>query len=135
MTRDATEVAKRLVLYADAITAFAVFQSVSFAFALANGHDFVDTLFKRTWIIILVLVTTICAYILYAFLVHRCHWHERAIVRTCDETTRKDKPVDKCNAAEKAAMSICYTRFVVIALAGILSITSIALTWYGKVHP
>jgi hypothetical protein len=115
--RDPKELGGKFATYADAITAFAFVQSVTFSFALGSNKTFVANAVKVWWLV--PLITTI-ANALYAYIVTGCHRAEDALLEPLKS------PGD---AWEK---NVRKWRKLAIGLGFILSLLAYAGTCYGK---
>jgi hypothetical protein len=117
--RDKAELAKQLRTYADAITAFAVLQSVAFGIAL-GGKDFRESVLKLHRC----QIDLMCAgaLVLYIVFVAACHYGEDAVL---------DVPKGQTGKAETWTHYIRVGRFIVIAVAQGLNFLAIYFTFHG----
>lgn len=81
MSDASKEMTKQLELYADAITAFATAQLLSFTYLMAQGSCFTRNVLNHVWIPIVMSILVNAAYIT---LVHLCHRAEDGIVRASE---------------------------------------------------
>ncbi|SRR6266700_404464 len=117
MPRDPKELGNRLSTYADTITAFAFVQSATFSFALGSNDTFLAHAVRVWW---LVPLNIIVANLFYAYLVHKCHRGEDALLETIAP------PGD---AWERTVRS---WRMAVIGIGVILSLLAYTASWYGS---
>jgi hypothetical protein len=108
--------AKQLVTYADAITAFSFVQSVAFGFALGQ-KDFRTSVLKGLWIVALVLGV---AYAIYGVFVGRCRNGETGLLGLSDDAK-----------ILQWRQGIWRGRFLVLCLGFVLSGIALTLVWYG----
>lgn len=151
MPRKPEDVAKQLITYADAITTFAVIQSVALGFALWNGGTIVQRTFERPWLVIIIIVVIAVFYTVYASLVLHFQCTEERL-GTMDATApegqvRRQRFVTSVRAlfevlfhpyrsaenessAENVVKRIGDFRILAVVLAGLGAIIDVWLTWH-----
>jgi hypothetical protein len=117
VSAEAKDFAKQLVLYADAITAFAVVQLLGFIYLLAHGDCFtVNVLYN-------IYFPTILSFVvngLYLLLVWRCHRGETSIFGSSRDTAIADL-IDRT----------WKVRYAIIIAAGLSTLFLLWLVAYG----
>jgi len=117
MPRDKKELGSKLATYADAITAFAFVQSVTFSFALGSNETLIANAVRIWWLVPSIIVV---ANALYAYLVSGCHRGEDALLE------RLEHPGDTW------AKKVRKWRKLVIGLGFILSLVAYTAIWCGR---
>src|SRR4029077_14232643 len=115
--RNQNELAKQLVTYADAITAFSFVQSTAFGFALGQCE------FRESVLRVPYISSSVAggAYLLYGYFVYKCHKGEKALL-----LGSQDAPVTKIWRNR-----IWWHRYSVVVLATALSWIALGLTIVG----
>jgi uncharacterized membrane protein YbhN (UPF0104 family) len=128
MLPDPAEVVKQLGLYADAITGFAVAQSIAFVFLLGKDKRFASSVFKYHSTICLMLGLTVGFTILYSYLVDRCHKLRGGILTASPAPEPNEAGVRQ--GTLDALSQISSGQILLVCLAGAVSVVGIAWTWY-----
>ena len=117
------ELIKQLTTYADAITAFALIQSIAFCFAVAQGDGFAKAVWRKHGAVAATigLVVGTC---LYCFLVTMCMVWVGRLDKTSGTTAS--------STVTSALLIIQITRLSLIVVAGVLSLFAL---WATKLDP
>ncbi len=117
VSAEAKDFAKQLVLYADAITAFAVVQLLGFIYLLAHGDCFTMNVLYKIYVPTLL---TFAVNGVYLLLVWSCHRGENSIFGSSRDTAITDL-VDRT----------WQVRYAIIIAAGLFTVFLLWLVWYS----
>jgi hypothetical protein len=84
VTDEAKEFAKQLVLYADAITAFAVVQLIAFVYLLVHGDCFTANVLHN---VCYPIAGSVIVTVIYVLLVRWCHYGENCILNSSRDSS------------------------------------------------
>src|SRR5947207_242192 len=121
LERTAKDLLDQVTKYADAITAFCVLQSITFAVTTGTAATFARNVAKNRVLVLALLSGTT---ILYFFSIYHCHTIEDSLVK------KSEKPTD----IDKAVSSIRFMRYLYFSLSMFLCFGMVYLAYHTHRH-